>query len=191
MLLTQSIPNLQGKLLIATPEMDDEFFARSVIYICEHSSQGVMGLMISSPTDLSVLELLTRMDFQMANQRNYTEDQMVLSGGPVSQDRGFILHTKTEQSFLHSYPIDDRISLTTSGDILETFGTENAPEKFLVCLGCATWKNDQLEQEIARNYWIYAPSSEKILFETGYLDRWNEANELLGITAILGKAGRA
>jgi len=99
--------------------MDDPYFDRAVVYICEHNNNGAMGLIINMPTDLSVLELLTRMDFQMANQRDYKKDQMVLSGGPVSQDRGFIVHTKTAQSFLHSYKITDDIMLTTSGDVLD------------------------------------------------------------------------
>ena len=77
------LENLQGKFLIATPDMDDPYFDRAVVYICEHNNNGAMGLIINMPTDLSVLELLTRMDFQMANQRDYKKDQMVLSGGPV------------------------------------------------------------------------------------------------------------
>lgn len=183
--------NLQGQFLIATPEINDDYFDRSVIYICEHTEQGAMGLMINSPTDLSVMELLAKMDFLMANQRSYDKDQLVLSGGPVSQERGFILHTPTTQPFLHSYPIDEGITLTTSGDILDSFGRIDAPEKFIVCLGCCTWKADQLEQEIARNYWLVSPSNNKTLFETGYLDRWSEANELLGISGVLARAGRA
>ena len=99
------LENLQGKFLIATPEMDDDYFDRTVVYICEHNQNGAMGVVINTPTDLSVLELLTRMDFQMANQREYTKDQMVLSGGPMNQDRGFIIHTKTAMEFLHSYKV--------------------------------------------------------------------------------------
>lgn len=185
------LENLQGKFLIATPEMDDEFFDRTVVYICEHNSNGAMGLVINTPTDLSVLELLTRMDFQMANQRDYNKDQMVLSGGPLSPDRGFILHTKTAQTFLHSYKVTDDIMLTTSGDVLESLGKPEAPASFLVCLGCATWRSDQLEQEIAQNCWLISDANPKTLFETGYLDRWVEANELLGISGVLAPAGRA
>lgn len=185
------LENLQGKFLIATPEINDDYFERAVVYICEHNRNGAMGLVINSPTDLSVLELLTRMDFQMASQRDYQQDQMVLSGGPIGQDRGFILHTKTSQNFLHSYVVTDKIMLTTSGDVLETLGKPEAPEKFLVCLGCATWRADQLEQEIAQNAWIYSSANEKTLFETGYLDRWVEANDLIGISGVLAPAGRA
>lgn len=185
------LENLQGKFLIATAEMDDEYFERTVIYICEHNSQGAMGVVINTPTDLSVLELITRMDFQMANQRDYNKDQMVLSGGPVNQDRGFIIHTKTEQDFIHTYPITDRITLTTSGDVLDSFGTPKSPEKFIVCLGCSTWRTNQLEREIAQNYWIVSDANEKTLFETGYLDRWSEAFEMMGFLSIPARAGRA
>ncbi|OOH90561.1 hypothetical protein BMT54_04600 [Pasteurellaceae bacterium 15-036681] len=183
--------HLQGQLLIATPEIDDEYFDRAVIYICEHNDQGAMGLMINSPTDLSVMELLAKMDFLIANERNYSKDQLVLSGGPVGQERGFILHTPVNQQFLHSYETGDGLTLTTSGDILDTFGRKEAPEHFIVCLGCCTWIGGQLESEIARNFWIVSPATEQILFKTGYLDRWVEANELLGIDGVLAPAGHA
>ncbi|AKO45877.1 YqgE/AlgH family protein [[Haemophilus] ducreyi] len=183
--------NLQGKFIIATPEMDDEYFDRTVIYICEHNDNGTIGVIINTPTDLSVLELLTRMDFQMAKPRIYTQDQMVLNGGPVNQDRGFIVHSKTAHEFTHSYKVTDDITLTTSGDVLDSFGTQTAPEKFIVCLGCSTWKPHQLEQEIAQNYWLLSEANNQTLFETGYLDRWVEANEMLGISGILAPAGRA
>lgn len=183
--------NLQGQLLIATPDMNDDYFDRSVIYICEHNEQGAMGLMINSPTDLSVMELLAKMDFLMANERNYSRDQLVLNGGPVSQDRGFILHTQTDAPLMHSYATANDITLTTSGDILDTFGRLDAPKHFLVCLGCCTWKSEQLEQEIARNYWLISPSSEQILFHTEHQDRWSQAYDLLGINGFVAKAGRA
>lgn len=182
---------LQGQLLIATQDMDDEYFDRAVIYICDHSEQGAMGLMINSPTDLSVMELLAKMDFLMANERHYTQDQLVLSGGPMAQERGFILHTPSKNEFLHSYAVTEDITLTTSGDILDSFGRENAPEHFIVCLGCCTWKSGQLEDEIAQNMWIPSLANQQILFETGYLDRWSAAYELLGFNNIPAKAGRA
>ncbi|HDL1269029.1 TPA: YqgE/AlgH family protein [Mannheimia haemolytica] len=185
------LENLQGKFLIATPEMDDDYFERTVVYICEHNPQGAMGVVINTPTDLSVLELITRMDFQMANQRDYKKDQMVLSGGPVNQDRGFIIHTKTANDFIHTYPITDKITLTTSGDVLDSIGTLASPEKFIVCLGCSTWRGSQLEQEIAQNYWIVSDANEKTLFETGYLERWAEAYEMMGLSSIPSRAGRA
>lgn len=183
--------NVQGQLLIASPDMTDPYFDRAVIYVCEHNDQGAMGLMINSPTDLSVMELLAKMDFLMANQRQYQQDQLVLNGGPVSQDRGFILHTPVTTPLLHSYETANQISLTTSGDILETFGREDAPAHFIVCLGCCTWRAGQLEDEIAHNAWFVAPYDAHILFEAGYLDRWVAAYQAMGIDTIPAKAGRA
>lgn len=183
--------NLQGQFLIATPDMDDDYFQRSVIYLCEHNEQGAMGVMINSPTDLSVMELLAKMDFLMAGERFYTKDQLVLSGGPVGQERGFIIHTAMDYPLVHTYPIADGISLTTSGDILDTFGRMDAPRKFIVCLGCCTWRAGQLEEEIAKNYWQVSPANESILFDTGYLDRWINAYGLLGEDAFPYKAGWA
>lgn len=183
--------NLQGQLLIATQDMDDDYFDRSVIYICDHNEQGAMGVMINSPTDLSVMELLAKMDFLMANERSYSKDQLVLSGGPVAQERGFILHKPSPTEFQHSYPVSEGIILTTSGDILDTFGREDSPEKFIICLGCCTWKSGQLENEISRNIWQTSPANEEILFEIGYLDRWAKAYEILGFDSIPTKAGWA
>ena len=109
----------------------------------------------------------------------------------MNQDRGFIIHTKTAMDFLHSYKVTDEIMLTTSGDILDSFGTPLSPKHFIVCLGCATWQSSQLEQEIGQNFWLVSEASHHILFETGYLDRWNEANELLGISGVLAPSARA
>lgn len=187
----QYLGNLQNHFLIATPQVDDDFFERSVIYICEHNENGAMGLMITSPTDLSVLELLAKMDFLIANQRSYDKDQLVLSGGPVKMEHGFILHTATSENLVHSYPISDEIFLTTSGDILDILGTERAPKHFLITLGCATWQPNQLEEEIYRNDWLVAPSDLYILFEAGYLDRWELANQSIGVNGILASAGSA
>lgn len=183
--------NLQGQLLIATPDMNDSDFNRAVIYLCDHNEQGAMGLMINCPTDLSVMELLAKMDFMMASDRNYSQDQLVFNGGPVAQERGFILHTPIDSPLLHHYPIDEHIGLTTSGDILEHFGRSDSPEKFIVCLGCCTWKSGQLESEIARNDWFVAPASATLIFDTPYQERWVEAYQLMGIDTIPSKAGRA
>lgn len=185
--------DLQNHLLIATPEMQDDYFYRSVIYLCEHNEQGSMGLVLTAPTDLSVLELLTKMDFMMANQRQYPSNQIVLSGGPVNQDRGFILHTHTQKTFEHSYPTSDTLTLTTSGDILDSLGTTDAPSDYAVFLGCATWKPDQLENEILENVWLVSPSYHTILFDIPYMQRWEEAQKLLsgGSDSIIAQAGWA
>ncbi len=171
---------LQDHFLIAMPQLEDSYFQRSVIYICEHNEQGSMGLVLTHPTDLSIAELMAKMNFMMADHRTYP-NELVLAGGPVNVERGFILHTETAQPFQHSYKVTDNLRLTTSSDIIESFGTALAPEKYLVALGCASWSPQQLENEIAENSWLVVPANERILFDVPYEERWLAANQLLGI----------
>ena len=171
---------LQNHFLIAMPHLNDEYFHRAVVYVCEHNEQGSMGLVITHPTDLSIAELCAKMNFLMADHRRYP-DELVLSGGLVNLERGFILHTPTKQDFQHSYKISDQLTLTTSADVLQTFGTSAQPEQYLVTLGCASWSPNQLENEIANNDWLVVPANEQILFHTPYENRWLEAQLLLGI----------
>ena len=171
--------DLQGQFLIAMPQLED-YFQNTVVYMCEHNEQGSMGLVINQPTALSIAELYSKMNFMMKNDRTFS-NELVLAGGPVHSERGFILHKKTAKEFEHSYKITDEMYLTTSADIVETFGLADAPGKYLVALGCASWTAGQLEQEIADNAWLVAPASDTILFETIYEDRYPAANQLLGI----------
>ncbi|PJG85009.1 YqgE/AlgH family protein [Conservatibacter flavescens] len=171
---------LQDHFLIAMPHLTDEYFYRSVIYICEHNEQGSMGLVLTQPTDLTVAELVAKMNFMMASSRHYPE-QVVLAGGPVNLENGFILHTKAFQDFQHSYRITDNLLLTTSGDIVDTFGTPFEPDKYLVALGCSSWLPNQLEAEIADDSWLVVPANERILFDVPCDQRWLEATQLLGI----------
>ncbi|TDQ57621.1 putative transcriptional regulator [Mesocricetibacter intestinalis] len=170
---------LQDHFLIAMPNLDDSYFQRSIIYICEHNEQGSMGLMLNQPTDLSITELAAKLNFMMSDGRTYPEGY-VLAGGPVNTERGFILHTATAQPFQNSYKVTDNLNLTTSADVIETFGTPDSPQKYLVALGCASWKPDQLEEEIADNAWLVVPASERILFDVPCEQRWLEAQQLLG-----------
>lgn len=172
--------DLHDHFLIAMPQMEDENFKQSVIYICEHNDQGTMGLVITNPTDLSVMELCSKTNFMMADNRQFT-DQLVLAGGPVHLDRGFILHTKTPETYRYSYSINDELMLTTSNDVLHSIGTVDAPEKYLVTLGCTSWAPNQLANEIANNDWLVVPANSHILFDTPVDQRWIMANQLLGI----------
>ncbi|OOF60231.1 hypothetical protein BKL49_00625 [Rodentibacter myodis] len=171
--------DLQGQFLIAMPHLNDYFY-RTVVFVCEHNEQGSMGVVINQPTDLSIAELYSKLNFMMKNDRTF-DDTMVVAGGPVHTERGFIIHKKTANDFQHSYPITDELSLTTSADVVDTFGSIQAPEKYLVALGCASWAAGQLEEEIADNAWLVVPSDEKILFDTPYEDRYLAAGQLLGI----------
>ncbi|MBF0750937.1 MULTISPECIES: YqgE/AlgH family protein [unclassified Pasteurella] len=171
--------DLQGQFLISMPHLAD-YFHRTVVFVCEHNDQGSMGVVINQPTDLSIAELYSKLNFMMKNDRTF-DDAMVVAGGPVHTERGFIVHKNTTVDFQHSYKITDDLCLTTSADVVDTFGSLQAPEKYLVALGCAGWSVGQLEQEIADNAWLVVPSNDTILFDMPYEERYLAASQLLGI----------
>ncbi|AWP54840.1 TPA: YqgE/AlgH family protein [Haemophilus influenzae] len=170
---------LQGKFLIAMPHLDD-YFNRTVVFMCEHNEQGSMGLVINQPTDLSIAELYSKLNFMMKNDRTFG-NEMVVAGGPVHTERGFILHKNTLNAFQHTYKVTEELSMTTSADVVETLGSTFAPEKYLVALGCSSWGAGQLEKEISDNAWLVVSSKDQILFDMPYEDRYMAANQLLGI----------
>lgn len=172
---------LNNHFLIATPQCNDPLFKQSVVFVCDHNDQGTMGLIINKPSDISVAEICTKVNFMMANT-TYHAPQPVLAGGPVKMEHGFILHKITPQPFHHSVRISDNLMLSTSPDVLEALGGENAPSDYLITLGCASWSPNQLEQEIIQNDWLIVKADESILFHTPYPERWQKATALLGIT---------
>ncbi|MBV7388559.1 YqgE/AlgH family protein [Pasteurellaceae bacterium TAE3-ERU1] len=184
---------LQHHLLIATPAMDDPFFQRSVIYLCEHDDDGAMGLLLNRMTDTSIAELVSKMNFMMADDRRVEPNAVVLLGGPVNLDKGFVLHSKCIPPFEHSEAISPDIWLTSSLDVLETLGRPNAPEHYLVAIGCCSWSAGQLEDELRHNMWLVAPCDERILFDIPYGQRWQSALALLGISPedLSQEGGRA
>lgn len=171
---------LKNHFLIAMPQMNDPLFKQSVVFICDHNDQGTMGLIINKPSDVSVAEICSKVNFMMANPRYYAP-QPVLAGGPVRMEHGFILHKKTHHAFHHSFAVSENLMLSTSPDVLEAIGGENAPSDYLITLGCASWSPNQLEQEIAQNDWLVVKADESILFHTPYPERWQKATALLGI----------
>jgi len=170
--------SLQNHLLIAMPSLDDPYFKRSVVYICEHDDEGAMGLVINQPiAQLSVHQLLTKLEMPVEDKT--LEQQQVFNGGPLSQDRGFILHSP-QPLWSSSASIAPEIMLTTSKDILQVIGTPKAPDKFLVALGFAGWDEGQLEQELIDNSWLTLEADPSILFDTPISDRWEQATKQLG-----------
>ncbi|MCG9720616.1 YqgE/AlgH family protein [Shewanella sp. Isolate7] len=170
--------SLQNHLLIAMPSLKDTFFERSVIYLCEHNEQGAMGLMINRPIGVDVNELLRQMeldDFHTIESIN----SKVLVGGPVGQEKGFVLHTPQSQ-WSNSQQISDELMLTTSRDVLTSLGGKEAPEQFIVALGYAGWGRHQLEQELADNTWLSIPANMDLMFNTAHEQRWQKATESLG-----------
>jgi len=174
--------NLTNHFLVAMPGMKDPYFKRSVIYICEHNQDGAMGLMISSPIEITVGKMLEQVDVQPVHPQLKTDNlaMPVLNGGPVSEDRGFILH-QPKDHYESSIQMTDHISVTTSKDILGVLGTEAEPNHYLVALGYSGWEPGQLEIELAENSWLTIEADPSVIFETPVKDRWQTAVQMLGI----------
>lgn len=169
---------LRGHFLVAMPGMTDPRFARSLIYLCEHSDQGAMGIVVNKPTDMTLATLFERV--QLVNADAELAGQPVLFGGPVQLDRAFVLH-KPAKAWQSTMKISDQIALTSSKDILESIGGEVAPKAMLVALGYAGWVPGQLDNEILQNAWLSVPADDEILFELPYEERLPAALAKLGI----------
>jgi putative transcriptional regulator len=170
--------SFENQLLIAMPSLDDSYFNKTVTYICEHNAEGAMGLIINLPINVTLNELLTQIDQDKIAAPEL--DQQVLTGGPVSQDRGFVLHS-TQSGWKSSLALTADVMITTSKDILMALGTAQAPEKYMVTLGYAGWGPGQLEEEIKANSWLLTPADGDIIFNTPIEQRWKKATEKLGI----------
>lgn len=162
------------------PLMGDPSFSRSVIYICEHSPEGAMGIMVNVPLDLELGDVLDNMD--IPTQIPKVIHTPVLIGGPLQQERGFIIHrVDNKQHWESSLALDAHLSITTSKDILEAIAADNGPKDLIIALGYAAWESGQLEKEIAQNSWLCGPADPHILFDTPIENRWRAAAALLGI----------
>jgi putative transcriptional regulator len=162
--------------------MDSPYFKRSVIYLCEHNSDGAMGLIINAPLDINITEMLDNVEAMPIHPQIYKEslNMPVLNGGPVSEDRGFILH-EPKDSYQSSIQVSDKISITTSKDILCTLGTEAEPKNYIVALGYSGWTAGQLEQELLDNSWLTVAADPSVIFATPVHERWKKAVQMLGI----------
>lgn len=169
----------ENHFLIAMPSLDDPYFARSLTYICEHNEKGAMGLVINQPVGMTLKELVNQA-FSEAIVLDEKADEIVLAGGPVSQDRGFILHT-TQPGWSSSLALTSEIMVTTSKDILAVLGNEKAPSKSLATLGYAGWTEGQLEEEIKHNSWLVIEADTELLFDVPIHKKWETAVQKLGI----------
>lgn len=170
--------SLENQLLIAMPTLGDPYFNKTVTYICEHNDEGAMGLIINLPVNVTLNELLEQIEANVED--NPILEQKVLTGGPVSPQRGFVLHSP-QDCWSTSLSLSDDIMITTSKDILMALGTDEAPDMFIVTLGYAGWGPGQLEQELQNNAWLTTTADSKILFKTPIEQRWKKATEKLGI----------
>ncbi|MCR9422023.1 YqgE/AlgH family protein [Vibrio sp. RM-69-4] len=177
--------NLTNHFLVAMPSMRDPYFKHSVIYICEHNEEGAMGLMINVPIDITVGGMLNQVDVEPSYPKLQLDSlkRPVLNGGPVSEDRGFILH-RPKDHYESSIRMSDDIAVTTSKDILTVLGTDAEPSHYLVALGYSGWEPGQLELELAENSWLTIEADPDVIFNTPIHDKWNQAIKKLGIDPI-------
>jgi len=170
--------NLTNHFLIAMPNLMDGNFSHSVTYMCEHDTRGSLGITINRPSDIRLGEIFQQLDIQCSDPE--ISEQQVYIGGPVQQDRGFLLHSPAG-NWDSSLQVTDNISVTTSKDILEAIARGEGPEQVIIALGYAGWGAGQLEHELSENAWLSCPANEQILFHTPAEKRWEAAAKLLGI----------
>ncbi|MBO9329817.1 hypothetical protein A6B37_20085 [Achromobacter sp. HZ01] len=186
---TTQAANFANQFLIAMPGMVEGSLAGSVIYVCEHTERGALGLVINRPTDLTLGTLFERIDLTL--EIGPVKDSLVYFGGPVQTDRGFVLHAPAGD-YSSSIKLGG-MALTTSRDVLQAVAEGNGPARMLVTLGYAGWGAGQLESEMAQNAWLSVGADDSIIFDVPPEDRYPAALKLLGIDPVMlaGDAGHA
>ncbi|BFM05262.1 YqgE/AlgH family protein [Halioxenophilus aromaticivorans] len=169
--------NLVNHFLISMPGLSDPNFSHSITYICEHSSEGAMGLVVNHGLSIHFDEVLEQMGIE---DRASVGSKEVLAGGPVQVGRGFVLHSN-DRCWSSTLKVTDDIFLTASKDIIEAIAVDDGPESSLVILGYAGWEAGQLEREIAENAWLTVPADSRVLFGTDTAQRWQAAADHMGV----------
>lgn len=182
---------LAGKCLIAMPGMGDPRFVKSVIYICAHSDQGAMGLIVNKPApNTRFADLLEQLGIKPGPDM---PDIRIHIGGPVEHGRGFVLHSSDFTSPQGTLHVDDDISMTATLDVLERLAQGNGPRSSLLALGYAGWGPGQLESELAQNGWLTSPSRQDLVFGRANEFKWAAALKSIGVDplSLSSTSGRA
>jgi len=177
---------LDGQVLVAMPGMADERFARAVIYVCAHSAEGAMGIVLNRPaSDLNFSDLLVQLEIVPEMERirlpNQVSAMQVLMGGPVETSRGFVLHSPDFYIDQSTLPIDDEICLTATIDILRAIARGDGPSHAVLALGYAGWSAGQLESEIQANGWLNCSADAELIFKASADTRYELAMRKIGI----------
>jgi putative transcriptional regulator len=189
---------LDGQMLVAMPAMSDERFNRSVIYVCAHSDEGAMGIVVNQaagnidfPELLVQLEVIPPADRIVLPQR--AETVKVLKGGPVETGRGFVLHSADFYIEDSTLPIDEGVCLTATVDILKAIARGNGPDSAILALGYAGWAPGQLENEIQQNGWLHCAADKDLIFGTDIETKYNKALQKIGVDLAMlsNEAGHA
>ena len=191
--------DLKHHFLIAMPGLEDETFARSVVYMCEHSARGAMGLIINKPSDIRMRHLFDKVELPL--RREDLMENPVGHGGPVQTERGFVLHEpllpdKSQQEgpvYASTLTIPGGLEMTTSRDVLEALSSGVGPRRVLVTLGYSSWGEGQLESELGENAWLTVPASASVIFDVPMAERYDRALDLLGLKSwmLSPEAGHA
>jgi len=191
--------NLTNHFLIAMPGLEDAAFSRSVVYLCEHSERGALGLIINKPSDITLKSLFDKVDLSL--RREDLTREPVFQGGPVQTERGFVLHepmlmdkAETDESaYASTMTIPGGLEMTTSKDVLEALSTGAGPRRVLITLGYSSWGEGQLETELAENAWLTVAADLSVIFDTPVPERYDRALSLLGLKAwmLSPEAGHA
>jgi putative transcriptional regulator len=182
--------DLTHHFLIAMPSLQEGAFVGALTYICEHNENGALGIVVNRPISLTMGEMFDQVKIPL--QQPKLVKMPVYFGGPVQTERGFVLHD-TQGSWESTLRINDKLSLTTSKDILEAMGTGQGPRNIIVTLGYAGWDQGQLEHEVTENMWLTVPASVHILFDLPPEERLVAAMALLGVdyASLSEEAGHA
>lgn len=172
--------NLTNHFIIAMPGLADPMFEKTVSFICQHNEHGAMGLTINRPIDITFPELLSQLNIPV-------EDKSISSipvylGGPVATEHGFILHSNhADRHWEQTLVINDKISLSSSKDVLSAIARGDGPDDYLIILGYSGWVSGQIESEIQENSWLNNPADNEIIFHTPINKRWEKAAMQMGI----------
>jgi putative transcriptional regulator len=177
---------LDGQMLIAMPTMGDDRFARSVIYVCAHSNEGAMGIIVNQPAEhISFPDLLVQLDVipaaDLIQLPTRAGDVKVLKGGPVDTQRGFVLHSSDFYIENSTLPIDEGICLTATLDILKAIARGDGPKSAILALGYAGWAPGQLENEIQHNGWLHCTADPELIFGEDIIGKYNKALKKIGV----------
>lgn len=172
---------LSNQLLVALPALHDPHFARSVTLVCQHDGDGAMGVMVNRASEYTLGEVLQQMG--ISSDSHALQAQVVLAGGPVHPERGFVLHDG-EREWDSTLTVGDGLYLTTSRDVLEAMARGDGPAQAVVALGCAGWGAGQLEQELVDDSWLMVPAGRAVLFDLPLDQRWQAAAGSIGIDLV-------
>lgn len=189
--MEQDVTSLDGQLLIAMPGMGDPRFEKSVIFLCAHSEEGALGLIVNKPSrEIRFSNLLEQLDLETSGAQ---QDIRVHVGGPVENERGFVLHSSDYAAEAATLRVSDKFGMTATLDVLEDIAKGLGPSRALLALGYSGWGPGQLEDEILQNGWLTCEASDALVFGTDDAHKWEAALATLGVDPLTlsSTAGRA